>query len=106
MVLLFFACSAEVEPLPETRTQDPSVVWTELSDEDLEPGGDKDSGWSDSGWGKEDECGPEVVYGEDCDGDWENTLCVDDDGEYWWCEDAASSAGQSSKKSNSSSLTS
>lgn len=69
------------------------MVWTELSDEDLVLEG-KDSGGFDSGWGKEDDCGPEVVYGEPCDGSWETTLCVDADGEYWWCEDGTWHTGK------------
>lgn len=67
--------------------EDSTVVWEELSEEDLERD-DKDD------TGKESACGPEVLHGEDCEGDWTTTTCLDEAGEYWWCEDGVWTTGK------------
>ena len=40
-----------------------------------------------AGWGDFPPCGDEVIAGEECEGDWETTTCIDEDEVYWWCED-------------------
>lgn len=81
-LLLFVAGCTPDAPAPAETVEDTSTRWEPLTEDDLNPG--KDSG-ADSG--KDDTCGPEVVAGQACQGGWEATLCVDDQGEYWWCQD-------------------
>ena len=50
---------------------------------DKDKGGYYDTGKGGSGTGS---CGSEVKAGAPCEGDWEETLCQDDRGDYWWCE--------------------
>jgi hypothetical protein len=86
MLYVLFAIVAACTPDAPTDSseppQDTSTRWELLTEDDLNPGKD-DSGDT----GKDDTCGPEVVAGEACQGGWEATLCVDDQGEYWWCQD-------------------
>jgi hypothetical protein len=80
---------------PDTQDSDPAPAketgsdaqWEELEDDDSS-GKDKDgSYYGDSG--KSDSCGEEVVEGASCEGDWEETLCQDEQGSWWWCENGA-----------------
>ena len=85
-------CTGTSEPDPPTR--DTSARWDLLSEDDLNSWDDKDSGTTDSGGEKDDSCGPEVVLGQPCEGNWRATVCVDDRGEYWWCEGGVWTTGK------------
>jgi hypothetical protein len=80
-LLMLGACGDDTD----TDSGEPSAAaadasWEEISEDDLFDD-DKDTGKGD------DICGEEVIEGEPCAGDWTETLCVDEYGEWWWCED-------------------
>ncbi len=91
VLLLFSSCSDDTDTAePSSAASD--ATWEELSEADIFGDTGKDDGDTgkddgDSGKDADDACGEEVVEGEPCDGDWTETLCVDEDGEWWWCQD-------------------
>jgi hypothetical protein len=94
ILLLLSGCDgATATTKPGSDTSD--ATWEELSEDEVfgsdtgkEEGDDtgKDEG-DDTGKDDGDTCGDEVVEGEPCDGDWTDTLCEGETGEWWWCED-------------------
>ena len=70
----------------ETETETGTDAdWGELEDDDGSSDKDK-GGYYDTGKDGTGSCGSEVKAGAPCEGDWEETLCQDERGDYWWCE--------------------
>ena len=77
---------SESDPIPEKETGS-DAQWEEFEDDDSS-GGDKD-GYYYGDSGKSDSCGEDVKEGASCEGDWEETLCQDEQGRWWWCENGS-----------------
>lgn len=75
---------------PAANTSESDAEWSELDETDADDTDDKedddDKEEDDTGKDEYNACGDEVVAGASCDGGWEDSLCVDDDGVFWWCE--------------------
>ena len=75
---------------PATNDSESDAEWSELDETDADDTDDKedddDKEEDDTGKDEYNVCGDEVVAGASCDGGWEDSLCVDDDGVFWWCE--------------------
>ena len=86
-LLLVTACATEGDS-PEPSSAASDAVWEQLSEDDVfgDDATDKPDG-DDTGKSDDDACGEEVVEGESCEGDWTETMCLDEYGEWWWCED-------------------
>lgn len=79
--------SQESEPDPVSETETGSDAQWEEFEEDDSSDGDKDGYYGDSG--KTDSCGEDVKEGASCEGDWEETMCQDEQGRWWWCENGS-----------------
>lgn len=89
LLMLLLSCLPEDGAAPTPPEGDPSARWVPLSESDL--GADetgKDSG------SEYPLCGPEVVLGASCEGDWTTTTCQDEDGAFWWCEKGSWQSGK------------
>jgi hypothetical protein len=82
------------EPKAEDSSATPDVSsdaeWEELgednSSQDDDDDDDDDDEKDDTGKDEFTACGDEVQTDAACEGDWEDTLCVDDEGVFWWCD--------------------
>lgn len=77
---MFIACGGDTA---ESDDAADDALWEEISDSDLS----KDS--DDTAKPDGEFCGDEVIEGETCEGDWTETMCVDEQGVWWWCEESA-----------------
>ena len=91
LALALAACTSKTDPVDGADSAAPGGEWEELDGDDGDDGDDKADSGADGGDGTKDEewpvCGDEVVEGEACEGTWEETVCVDEDGVFWWCDD-------------------
>jgi len=80
---IFFMLAACAGDTSESSDVADDVLWEEISDGDLSEDNDE-TAQSDG-----ELCGDEVTEGESCEGDWTETMCVDEQGVWWWCEESA-----------------
>ena len=97
-LLILGGCRNDSEPKADDSGSPPDAgpdaEWEELGedesseqDDDKDDTGKDDTGKEDTGKDEFNACGDEVQTDAACEGDWEETLCVDEEGVFWWCED-------------------